>query len=88
MDNRGETVQKAAGSDPAVESSPELDAKTLDWIAWAKAKADWYDPTVAATDPLFGKKIIVPTRTAKLRQRKAPISIDSQPIPRIFKAAS
>lgn len=40
----------------AVESSPELDAETLDWIAWAKAKADWYDPTVAATDPLFGKR--------------------------------
>ena len=40
----------------AVESSPELDSETLDWIAWAKAKADWYDPTVAATDPLFGKR--------------------------------
>ena len=40
----------------AVESSPELDSETLDWIAWAKAKADWYDPTVAAADPLFGKR--------------------------------
>ncbi|MBR3418197.1 MAG: hypothetical protein IKG82_05855, partial [Oscillospiraceae bacterium] len=40
----------------AVESTPELDDETLDWIAWAKAKADWYDPTVAATDPLFGKR--------------------------------
>ena len=27
-----------------------------EWIAWAKAKADWYDPTVAATDAFFGKR--------------------------------
>lgn len=23
---------------------------------WAKAKADWYDPAVAAEDELFGKR--------------------------------
>ena len=40
----------------AVESTPEPDDETLDWIAWAKAKADWYDPAAAATDPLFGKR--------------------------------
>ena len=27
-----------------------------EWIAWARAKADWYDPTVAATDAFFGKR--------------------------------
>ena len=27
-----------------------------EWIAWARAKADWYDPTVAATDEFFGKR--------------------------------
>lgn len=27
-----------------------------EWIAWAKAKADWFDPTVAATDEYFGKR--------------------------------
>lgn len=27
-----------------------------EWIAWARAKADWYDPTVAATDEYFGKR--------------------------------
>lgn len=27
-----------------------------EWIAWAKAKADWYDPLVAATDEYFGKR--------------------------------
>lgn len=29
---------------------------TEEWIAWAKAKADWYDPLVAATDAYFGKR--------------------------------
>ena len=27
-----------------------------EWIAWAKAKADWYDPLIAATDEYFGKR--------------------------------
>lgn len=27
-----------------------------EWIAWARAKADWYDPTVAAADAFFGKR--------------------------------
>ena len=27
-----------------------------EWIAWARAKADWYDPTVAAEDEFFGKR--------------------------------
>ena len=27
-----------------------------EWLAWARAKADWYDPTVAATDEFFGKR--------------------------------
>ena len=26
------------------------------WITWAKAKADWFDPTVAAKDMFFGKR--------------------------------
>lgn len=37
----------------AVEEKGSADAE---WIAWAKAKADWYDPTVAATDEFFGKR--------------------------------
>lgn len=40
----------------AIESKPDLDEKTLEWIAWAKAKADWYDPTVSANDPVFGER--------------------------------
>jgi hypothetical protein len=39
----------------AVEDKASLDESTLKWIEWAKAKADWYDPTVAAFDPDFGK---------------------------------
>lgn len=27
------------------------------WIAWAKAKADWYDPTIATIDRFFGRRI-------------------------------
>ena len=40
----------------AVESKPVLDEETLAWISWAKGKADWIDPTVAANDPIFGKR--------------------------------
>ncbi len=25
-----------------------------EWIAWAIAKADWFDPTIRAEDPHFG----------------------------------
>lgn len=27
-----------------------------EWVKWAKAKADWYDPNTAAEDPFFGKR--------------------------------
>lgn len=40
----------------AVEAKETLDVETLQWIAWAKAKADWYDPTVAEPDVFFGKR--------------------------------
>lgn len=40
----------------AVEASPELDQSQIEWIAWAKAKADWYDPTVKTADPIFGTR--------------------------------
>ena len=39
-----------------VEASESLSDETLGWIEWAKAKADWYDPTVAKEDALFGKR--------------------------------
>lgn len=41
----------------AVERNAVLDDEdTIEWIAWAKAKADWYDPTVSAKDPIFGER--------------------------------
>jgi hypothetical protein len=39
-----------------VETSGTPDAVTTDWIEWAKAKADWYDPTVAREDEYFGQR--------------------------------
>lgn len=40
----------------AVEASGTFDAKTIEWITWAKNKADWYDPTIARVDEFFGKR--------------------------------
>lgn len=37
----------------AIESKPNLDQSQLEWIAWAKAKADWYDPTIEKVDPIL-----------------------------------
>ena len=39
-----------------VESKADNDSKISEWIMWAKAKADWYDPTVAAKDEFFGER--------------------------------
>ena len=39
-----------------VESKADNDSEILEWIMWAKAKADWYDPTVAAKDEFFGER--------------------------------
>ena len=33
---------------------PEQDLS--EWAAWARAKADWYDPTIAKEDEFFGKR--------------------------------
>ncbi|WP_081965719.1 hypothetical protein NYE80_07595 [Paenibacillus sp. FSL H7-0357] len=40
----------------AVEVSGNFNPKTIEWISWAKAKADWYDPTIAREDELFGRR--------------------------------
>lgn len=39
-----------------VESKADNDSEISEWITWAKAKADWYDPTVAAKDEFFGER--------------------------------
>lgn len=38
----------------AVESNPILAERKQEWVAWAKAKADWFDPTIASDDFVFG----------------------------------
>lgn len=40
----------------AVEQKKELNESTSAWLAWANAKADWLDPTIAAEDAIFGKR--------------------------------
>ncbi len=40
----------------AVETRQHMDAETIEWITWAKAKADWFDPTISGPDPVFGKR--------------------------------
>lgn len=40
----------------AIECTPNLSQEQEDWIMWAKAKADWYDPTKDVLDDLFGKR--------------------------------
>lgn len=39
-----------------VESKANNNSELAEWITWAKAKADWYDPTVAAKDEFFGER--------------------------------
>lgn len=53
MANDYEIACKIRAMVAAAEAQGSVDAE---WIAWARAKADWYDPTVAATDAYFGKR--------------------------------
>ena len=39
-----------------IESKADNESKITEWIMWAKAKADWYDPTIAAKDEFFGER--------------------------------
>lgn len=40
----------------AVEQKEELTEKEVSWIAWAKQKADWYDPTIKRKDEFLGTR--------------------------------
>ena len=40
----------------AVQSREEISESMQQWLSWAKAKADWYDPTISAEDEFFGKR--------------------------------
>lgn len=39
-----------------IESREEISESMQQWLSWAKAKADWYDPTISAEDEFFGKR--------------------------------
>ena len=40
----------------AVEAKDPDSQATREWITWATAKADWFDPTIAADDEFFGTR--------------------------------
>lgn len=40
----------------ALESSRTLTEEDIEWIDWAKKKADWYDPIIAREDEILGKR--------------------------------
>jgi hypothetical protein len=40
----------------AVEQKEELTEEDVSWIAWAKQKADWYDPTIKRKDEFLGTR--------------------------------
>ena len=40
----------------AIENSGIEDEEVKAWIAWAKQKTDWFDPTIARKDEYFGKR--------------------------------
>ena len=37
-----------------IEAVKSAGTENAEWIAWASAKADWYDPTIRAKDPYLG----------------------------------
>lgn len=49
-----ETACKIRAYIEAVEARNDLDEETIEWIRWAKARADWLDPSVALADPILG----------------------------------
>lgn len=38
----------------AIVQQKKMDSELAEWVEWAKKKADWYDPTVAAKDEYLG----------------------------------
>lgn len=40
----------------AVMNKNDLTAENLEWIEWAKKKADWYDPIFAREDEYLGQR--------------------------------
>lgn len=40
----------------AVTQQKDITLEVAEWIEWAKKKADWYDPTIAAEDEYLGRR--------------------------------
>lgn len=54
--NQAEDYDTACKIRAMVAAAEEQGVASAEWIAWAKAKADWYDPMVAAKDAVFGRR--------------------------------
>ena len=54
--NQAEDYDTACKIRAMVAAAEERGTASAEWIAWAKAKADWYDPTVAVKDAVFGRR--------------------------------
>ena len=52
FDKLCQAVRLAPGLDEMCIRDRDLSA----WASWARAKADWYDPTIAKEDELLGKR--------------------------------
>lgn len=51
-----DTAQKIRAYISAVEQSVSMSQDEIEWISWAKKKADWYDPTIKYKDEVFGER--------------------------------
>lgn len=72
--NQAEDYQIACRIRVLVAAEEEKKVADAEWIAWAKAKADWFDPTVAAKDVYFGSRNHKRNTEQKtLRQIESPI---------------
>ena len=54
--NQAEDYEIACKIRAMVEAEERKGTADAEWIAWAKAKADWFDPTVATSDRFFGRR--------------------------------
>jgi hypothetical protein len=56
MANDYDTACKIRNYLTIVEASDSVSTETKEWIEWARAKTDWYDPTIAKEDIILGKR--------------------------------
>ena len=54
--NQAEDYEMACRIRAMVTALEQKGVADTQWIAWAEAKADWFDPTVAAKDPILGRR--------------------------------